>query len=823
MVSDTNKFESLCRENGLHYSTEHRLGADSAKTTYLVILDSQKIELLCKFDYILYIDRYAKDIEYENELLGFDKSINLVSALQSKYPENAGKGITIAVKEDSFDAYDVDFKGRTKAVVDSSDFFISRHATDMATIIGGAGNSAKRNQGVAWQSELTPSNFNDLLPNENTEIMNYGVSVQNHSYGVGIENYYGIEAMLYDTQSNEVPGLLHVFSSGNKGEEIPDTGPYGNLGKYANLTGQFKNSKNSICVGAINKFGNLLEQSSKGPAGDGRVKPEVVAYGFSGTSESAALVSGIAGLLQGEYLRENGELPASSLIKAAIVNGTRPVNGVLSFEHGHGNVDALDSFETIKEKRYFEGSIQDNETLTYRISLPEGTSNLSVTICWNDIPSIPGDESALVNDIDIELKGSGDARRVLPWVLSSYPNLDSLRTAPRRGVDSINNVEKITLSNTLSKEYEVIVHGKNIKGIQDFSIAYNYGSQDSWLFPVKASKLLTNTGYTIRWDSKKLSGKGTLQWKENGQPENSWQTIHSDINLEEDGFFEWVTPDHPTFAQFRITAAQGDLVSEEFSISPLNEHRSELYCDSGSVISWNTVPSADGYNIYGLGTKYMELVGQTNDSTYNIPHGGIDDSFFAVAPILNSKELLRTTGSYINQDIGCYFQDFYVETEIGSRPKLVGRLSTNRNIKEVHIQAGDDGEYGRDINLGKPQGLDFSFIDDFAAIGNNEYRAYVVTTDGGIFNSPSDRFFKIEDGNTIVSPNPVDRGENLYIHTGEHNEVLFQVFNMAGRLVFYTNQESTVKFLDTSALIPGIYILTISGKQISTAKKFMVR
>ncbi|MBK7869384.1 MAG: hypothetical protein IPJ74_01215 [Saprospiraceae bacterium] len=37
------------------------------------------------------------------------------------------------------------------------------------------------------------------------------ISVQNHSYGVGIENYYGADAAAYDASVINRPELLHIF------------------------------------------------------------------------------------------------------------------------------------------------------------------------------------------------------------------------------------------------------------------------------------------------------------------------------------------------------------------------------------------------------------------------------------------------------------------------------------------------------------------------------------------------------------------------------------------------------------------------------------
>ena len=130
--------------------------------------------------------------------------------------------------------------------------------------------------------------------------------MQNHSYGTGLENYYGLEAQAYDAQARQYPTLLHVFSSGNSGNQASPTGTYQGLPNVANLTGQFKMSKNTLSVGATDGLGEVAPRSSRGPAHDGRGKPELVAFGADGSSDAAALVSGISLLVQHAYRTQNG-------------------------------------------------------------------------------------------------------------------------------------------------------------------------------------------------------------------------------------------------------------------------------------------------------------------------------------------------------------------------------------------------------------------------------------------------------------------------------------------------------------------------------------
>ena len=89
------------------------------------------------------------------------------------------------------------------------------------------------------------------------------------------------------TQVDQSPTLLHVFLAGNQGTAKPSAGMYRDLG-FANLTGNFKQAKNVLIVSAVDSTMTVNSLNSRGPAYDGRVKPELVAHGQGGTSEAAA-------------------------------------------------------------------------------------------------------------------------------------------------------------------------------------------------------------------------------------------------------------------------------------------------------------------------------------------------------------------------------------------------------------------------------------------------------------------------------------------------------------------------------------------------------
>ena len=346
----------------------------------LVVIESTwgELEKLMDNPIILAVDEKKKAKE---ELLfgSVDYSLNNISFIQHRFPLMNGSSVGISIKEQNFDTSDIDFKGRTIASVFAAPS-ISSHASIMGTIIAGGGNAWYNTKGAAWASFLSSANFQNLLPEPGSYYQSPSINVQNHSYGTGIENYYGLEASAYDASVINNSSLLHIFSAGNSGTATPATGNFAGIAGYSNLTGNVKHAKNIISVGHTDSFGVVLSASSKGPSFDGRVKPELVAFGEDGSSGAAALVSGVAAVLYQSYKDKNNGLPApASLIKAVLINSAEDVGSKgIDYSSGYGSLNANRAVQTILEGRYFQGSISNNGQKQFPITIRAGIKQLKI-------------------------------------------------------------------------------------------------------------------------------------------------------------------------------------------------------------------------------------------------------------------------------------------------------------------------------------------------------------------------------------------------------------------------------------------------------------
>ncbi|MEO6758971.1 MAG: S8 family serine peptidase, partial [Saprospiraceae bacterium] len=294
---------------------------------------------------VLFADLGYRAGREELAVPGHNFFTNNIAWTHTRWPALDGTGSTISIKEFQFDSLDVDFKHRYLPNSGSASTS-TIHASIMATLAAGAGTSDPAGRGVARGSRLVSSSFVGLLPDDDAEYDAFDIAVQNHSYGVDIENYYGAGALAYDRSTQLHSGLLHVFSAGNQGLAAAGPGAYANLTGFANLTGNFKMAKNVLVVGAVDSFGQVLAFSSRGPAYDGRLKPDLVAFGQSGTSESAALVSGSAAVVRQAFFEKYGFWPSSATVRAVLI-GTADDLGAPGpdFSAGYGNLNLKNAVE----------------------------------------------------------------------------------------------------------------------------------------------------------------------------------------------------------------------------------------------------------------------------------------------------------------------------------------------------------------------------------------------------------------------------------------------------------------------------------------------
>ncbi|MGD1840338.1 MAG: S8 family serine peptidase [Thermonemataceae bacterium] len=769
-------------------------------------VDEAVFQQLVNCPFVKYIDQGHRTPTEELEQEQIDFSANHIRAAQAQFPELTGVTRGVSIKEDPFDKNDIDFKGRIIGVTDLSEDF-NAHATAMTTLVAGAGNTGVQGKGVAWQAQMASASFERLLPDDGEALIEKGIAVQNHSYGVGIENFYGIEAMLYDQHTRDYPTILHVFSSGNEGQTTSEVGTYQGVQGMAKLTGEFKNAKNTLIVGGIDRFNQVEVRSSKGPTADGRIKPELVAFGDGGTSEAAALVSGVALLVQEAYDKQEGALPPAALVKAALLNSADDVGApAVDFASGFGKLDAVGALETITAHRYNTGEVIENETVTYNITVPAGNDELKVTLVWHDLAADASAEQVLVNDLDLTVRRG--ATTWLPWGLDSTPTLSALQMPAVRKADHLNNVEQVTIASPAAGTYQIQVSGYNIEsGTQPFSIAYEYESGFRWFHPYEQATFEAGLPQVLRWQWKGAAQQGQLAYKRT--EESEWEIIETTVDLTQQ-YYVWEAPQDFTEGQFRFQIEGVDYLSPIFTVFVPVFLETGFNCQDDFLLQWLPEPGAEGYQLYKVGEKFLEPTLTTTDTLLLLSKQAFPEELYTIAPIYKGQPLAYSaTVNYTQLGVGCYVRSFLLTNSLNDTISFNLTLGTTYELKEVSLERWEGDRFvtvGENIQLARQMLLtDTQPIDRLT-----RYRAKLVTEQGLIIYSDEQTATYLAPNELVLAPNPVVRGRVVAALTESDEVAQIQIHDYTGRLLTSFEEFGEMKPIDTRNLRPGGYIVSIT-------------
>ena len=185
------------------------ISIDTASNSAIILCKPKYIEEFLPLAEIIFIDVPAVP-HTETGIIGYNRSFHGINTLDYTIPNANGKGRVVGVKEQKMEEADLDlFKRVLPSSLAAST--VSMHATVISSIIGGAGNSFYDGRGIANACKFYSSSFNNLFPDDVATLNSNNVTVQNHSYGTVIQQFYGAEAVSYDAQTWANKNLVHVF------------------------------------------------------------------------------------------------------------------------------------------------------------------------------------------------------------------------------------------------------------------------------------------------------------------------------------------------------------------------------------------------------------------------------------------------------------------------------------------------------------------------------------------------------------------------------------------------------------------------------------
>ncbi|MBA3351979.1 MAG: S8 family serine peptidase, partial [Blastocatellia bacterium] len=275
-------------------------------------------------------------------------------------------------------------------------------------------------------------------------------TISNNSWGAGTNgNSYDALAAQYDglvrdgSLAPTIDPFSIIFSAGNSGPgALSLTRP--KVSKNTIAVANSENIRPEFTGTGADNLDDLRTSSSRGPAADGRIKPDITAPGTvitgsragtcgsvtscfdanhaysSGTSHAAPQVAGAAALFT-QYWRNShaGASPKPSLIKAAIINTAQEMNGLTTNlatipngNEGWGRLNMKFMMNTGVPTQYFneEHHFTDSGTFVGMIGeVADASKPTRVTLVWTDPPGIGN--PALVNNLDLMVNIGGNIYR----------------------------------------------------------------------------------------------------------------------------------------------------------------------------------------------------------------------------------------------------------------------------------------------------------------------------------------------------------------------------------------------------------------------------
>lgn len=597
------------------------LGRTDEKDKMWLALPEDKLMNFAALPGVFYLEEKGLEDQPENHN---GRAMHRVSPMQNGIRNYDGSGINIGHGDDGNIGPHIDFTGRI--VFNRSGTSSGDHGDHVAGTILGGGNLNPNGMGMAPGAGLVYSSYPSNYTSIDQDYINYQVRITASSYSNGCNAGYTSTTQQVDQDVVQNPKLMHVFSAGNSGTS--DCG-YGAGSGWGNITGGHKLGKNVIASANITSSDLIASSSSRGPSNDGRIKPDVSAHGtdvfstvennlyasYTGTSMACPGVAGSLAVMAQAFKQTHSGVEADGgLLKAIMMNTADDLgNAGPDFKYGFGRVNVQRAVEVIENNQFTERQISQGGQVQQSIQVPNGVAQLKVMVYWTDPAASPTSGRALVNNLDVVLQGGSQSW--LPWVLNPTPNSTALNSAAVRAVDTLNNVEQITLTNPTPGEYNLLISGTSIpQGPQKFYVVYSYEMQGIGIdYPTAGSTLVPGEICQIRWNASPSASSFTLQYSTNGSTWNSIGTASASARI-----YSWTVPSLSSGSvQMRITRGTESAISSNFAViaSPTGISYNWT-CPDSTRLSWSPVSGATAYEIYRLGNRNMDLIGTTTQTHF---------------------------------------------------------------------------------------------------------------------------------------------------------------------------------------------------------------
>jgi serine protease AprX len=387
-----------------------------------------------------------------------------------------GKGVTMAILDSGFDGQHVDLKGKFRVFIDEHNGSVQRqpydsdtHGTHVASIAAGLGVGDPSVKGVAPGADLVGFRIDETCPPEyfpyledvqgpcggRTNVLNavdwmlahrvqHGIRIMSMSYGWTITSSVdGTDSLELAMDRLWEAGIIPFCAAGNYGAD---------RGSIVIPSG----ARGAISVGAMSDaqvaptYGgpvapHLADFSSRGPTADGRIKPDVLAYGvairaaeagtgdgyvqYNGTSMATPYAAGVAALL----LEANPALTPSEVRSILLETAEDWGPTGADIDYGHGLIQPMTairralglggagpsapaSVEHIRNQLTVDGPSANPAQLAIDVADASGPLAVTVVIRGRSTPPVPDTVTLHPTDkraIDVALLAPGETRELV--------------------------------------------------------------------------------------------------------------------------------------------------------------------------------------------------------------------------------------------------------------------------------------------------------------------------------------------------------------------------------------------------------------------------
>ncbi len=761
-----------------------------------------------------------------------------------------GGGVNLAINDSDGIGDHIDFSGRIKFVNDRED----SHATHISGILGGAGNLNPLHQGFASQADLfsygNSSAYGDF-PFIYTE---KGIRIINTSQNDGC-NVYTTLSNRVDLESKNLPGLLFIFSAGNQAAN----GCPGISGAWYSITGGDKMGKNVITVGNLTSTDEINSTSSKGPANDNRIKPDICAMGTgivscdlnntystkSGTSMAAPAISGLTALMMQAYKETHGgQEPDGGLMKAILLNTATDLgNEGPDFTYGWGKANGLRAIQAIEADRFRDSTISHGETHLIDLEIPAGVEKARIMLYWTDKEGSPMAAKALVNNLDLRLLDTV-GNSYLPWAPDPGPNATGAQIAQpaQKGVDTLNNVEQVEIIRPQAGTYQIEIKGTKIPFPQQkYFIVYEWIKDEiTILFPAGKESLLPNESHIIRWDAP-TDSNATFDIHYTLDNGRNWTQIGANIPATQRYYF-WNTP-QAISGQARVRVTRGPQSSESQANFTLIETPANIQfarvCQDFVTLTWDAVPGATAYDIFVLGEKYMDSVGTTTHTFFEPKIRYQNENWFSVrargdsgivgrraiavkqdAGMLMSCAGVAPTANFILDTVLCDSQWVFLQDRSGKSPDS-WQWTVIPSAGVSFIQNTADSSANPVISFADTGRYQIT-LKAISQFGADSITQTLRITSCITAHAPAFEPFSLQ-----VTPNPNTGIFQLRMEGQLSGWYQLELLDLQGKKLlersFHAQAEQLVQEIDVRELSGGVYFLRVGDGRRAVVRKLILR